>query len=422
MVPLLFPFIPRCTLAYFGGFMATKALTQEDFEEAEFIQTQKAEDVTALQNDIDDQINSIFSEVGADKNEVNYYFQVWRVLKDQADMAFLFKGTPAELPIMERLRDEYDGGRFHIQIYRNKKRYKRLNVTVEMPKKAAIATMVKNDMAEVLKEMGRQQQENFNMLKDTVMQMVGKPSTPQPSQMEMMTGMMTLMMSMKNFVSPPAQSNVSPDKMIEVLIKGMELGRESGGGGETGLMDIAKELIKSPLLGSLAQAVNNPPQLPRPAMQPQIPMQSKPGTIPAQPQMTTQAQAQAQPKPQGTNMTNPVIKHYLNQLIQKAEKDSDPVLYAEFILDNVPQSMVEENIMREDLIEYLSSIDPRVSNYKEWFIELRDHIISVLTIPDEQEDNEGNSDISGDTDPNATGSPDNSTDDTVRPIGDTPDA
>lgn len=393
--------------------MVTKALVGEDFEESEFIQTQKAEDVTAQQNDIDDQINSILAEVGTDKTEVNYYFQVWRILKDQADMAFLFKGTPADLPIMERLRDEYDGGKFHIQIYRNKKRYKRLQVTVEVPKKVAVAALVKNDLAEVFKEMGRQQQENFNMLKDTVLQMVGKPSTPQPSQIEMMTGMMTLMMSMKNFVSPSAQLNVSPDKMIEVLIKGMELGRDSGGSGETGLMDIAKELIKSPLLGSLAQAVTNPSQLPRPA---QITPQSHQAVKQSQPQV------QMQQKPQGDDMHNPVIKHYLNKLIEKAEKDSDPILYAEFILDNAPQSMVEKNIMREDLIDYLSSIDSRVSNHKEWFIELRNHIISVLTTPDDSEDDAGTSDIPGNIDPDATGSPDHVADDTIRPVGNAPDA
>ena len=398
--------------------MVTKALTQEDFEEAEYVQTQKAEDITALQNDVDDQINSIFSEVGADKNEVNYHFQVWRVLKDQAEMAFLFKGTPAELPIMERLRDEYDGGKFHIQIYRNKKRYKRLQVNVEVPKKVAVAALVKNDLAEVFKEMGRQQQENFNMLKDTVLQMVGKPSTSAPSQIETMTLMIGLMKSMKDFASPqiPQAPAFDPEKMFDMFLKGMEMGRESGGGGETGLMDIAKELIKSPLLGQLAHAATTTQQLPpnmRLAKPAAVALTDNPVKEPVRSTPNPQA-------PKGDNVNNPVLKHYLNMLIQKAEKDSDPVLYAEFILDNVPQSMVEENIMREDLIEYLSSIDSRVSSHKEWFMELSDHIISVLTSPDELEEDEGTIDNPGESTPDVSGTPDNSTDDTVRPSGDAP--
>lgn len=116
-------------------------------------------------------------------------------------------------------------------------------------------------------------------------------------------------------------------------------------------------------------------------------------------------------------MTNPVIKHYLNMLIQKAENDSDPVLYAEFILDNAPQSMVEENIMREDLIEYASSIDPRVKQHEKWFTELRDHIVSVLTLPEETEEDEGDRDNPGELTFDATSATDNASNDTVRPLG-----
>lgn len=379
--------------------MVTKVLSHDDFEDAEVIHTREADDISIQQDDADNQINAIFSEIGSDKNEVNYYFQVWRIIKDQADMAFLFKGSPSDLPIMERLRDEYDGGKFHIQIYRNKKRYKRLQVTVEASKKAAVAQLVKNDMAELMKEMGRQQQENFNMLKDTVLQMVGKPTTPQPSQIEMMTGMMMMFKSMKDFVSPQIQQApaFNPEKMFDMFLKGMEMGRDSGGS-ETGLMDIAKELIKSPLLGSLAHAVQNPPQLPPP--KPQV-------SIPA-------INPTVQPAKGPVMLKEGLIKHYLNMLVGKAEKDSDPILYAEFILDNVPQSMVEENIARDDLIEYASSIDPRVKQHEKWFIELRDHIIAVLTAPDDEEENDA-TDLPPEVENDVASTPDNATDDPKRP-------
>ena len=356
-----------------------RSISHEDVEDGSInVMTQSAEDITAQQNDADEQINSIFAEVGSDAKAITYGFQVWRVIKDQDDMAFLFKGAPSDLPIMERLRDEYDGGKFHIQIYRNKKRYKQLKVTVEQPRKstAAVAATVKNDMAELMREMGRQQQDNFNMLKDTVMQMVGKPSQPQPSQMEMMTGMMTLLSGMKAFVTPPAQESFGAEKMMDLLLKGMEIGRENNGGGnETGFMDLAKELIKSPLMGNLAAAAiapQLPAQLPRPQQ-----ILTKP--LPAE-------NIVQQTNPQGAPMHNPIISNYLKKLIEKAEKDSDPVLYAEFILDNVNQSIVETYLAREDLIDYLSSIDPRVKNHVEWFTELRDHIIAVLTAPDDLEE------------------------------------
>ena len=363
--------------------------------------TGDSEDISNIVDDIDAQLSSITSELGADKLDVKFTVKVYRVVENKAELAWLFDCTPAELPILQKLRDEYQGGRFECRVYRNNRIYKRVKVVVEAPLKPKDEPR-KSDIAEILAAVSAQQDRQFNQLKETMMQIVGKPTTPQPSQIEMMTGMMALMMSMKNFVSPPAQESFGAEKMMDLLLKGMEIGRESGGGGETGLMDIAKELIKSPLLGSLAQAATNPvPQLPRPVTVNKIPIAVNKSSVPL-------------PLPQGENMHNPIIVHNLKKLIEKAEKDSDPVLYAEFILDNVPQSMVEQYIAREDLIDYLSSIDSRVNNHKEWFTELRDHIIGVLTTPDETEETDSTADHHLDNSENATGSLDNSTNDSER--------
>ena len=358
-----------------------KALSSDDFEDATVITTQDAEDITLAQRDIDDQINSIFSEVGSDNREVTFHFQVWRVLKDQADTAFLFKGLISDLPIMERLRDEYDGGKFFIQVYRNKKRYRQLRVTVEAPKKPAVPAALKNDMAEMIKAVSEQQERQFTMLRETMMQMVGKPSTPAPSQIETMTVMMGLMKSMKDFAAPPPQSNtVSPDKMIDILMKGMELGRESGGGGsETNFLDVVKEALKSPLLLSAANQVTNMIPAPRPIAPNPASLTNKSVSIPNQSEQIKEV-----PK------MNNVIVHNINMLVSKAEKGADPILYAEFIMDNVPEEIINQYIVQDDLIAQLSKINPKVSDYKEWFLELRDHIQGVLTGVGEDDDNMSN--------------------------------
>lgn len=342
-----------------------KQLSSE-IEDGEVIITQTAEDMTLAQNDIDDQINSIFSEVGSDKNEVTFHFQVWRILKDKADMAFLFKGFISDLPIMERLRDEYDGGKFFIQIYRNKKRYKRMTVTVEAPKKNAPA-VIKNEMADILKAIGDQQERQFAMLKETLLQIGGKQTAP-VDPMTMMSSMLGAMLQMKNFVSPAEQNSVSPDKMIEVLIKGMELGRDSSNGGnETNILDVVKETVKAlPALATFTQV----PEKPRPV---QPPLNKNPKQI------------SNEPKPE-VNKMQKIIAHNLNMLVEKAEKDSDPILYAEFILDNVPEEMIKQYILRDDLIEEMSKINPKVLDHRKWFTELRDHIHGVLTGEGEEDE------------------------------------
>lgn len=392
--------------------MTAKLLTQDDFEDAQFVQTQTAEDISLQQEDIDNQINSIFSEVGIDKNDVQFHFQVWQLKDNEADATYCFTGTVDDLPIMDRLRDEFDGGKFRIQIYRNKKRFRRITVKIKAPKHVNVSKIIKNDMAEMLRVMGTQQQENFAMLKDTVLQMVGKPSTPQPSQMEMMTGMMMLMKSMKDFVSPPSVAPVfDPEKMFDMFLRGIEMGRETGGSSETGLMDIAKELIKSPLLGEIAKAGHTqaPSPLPRAARIGPQPMPSmgseRPVTLnpvqtrhvgPVPPLTPSDTEQSLSPKPaqplapaplpEEPAMSNDVLKYYLDILIQKAGQDSDPVLYAELILDSVPLEIIENIIMRDDLIDYASSFDSRIKAHENWFLELRDHIRGALTDPGEEDD------------------------------------
>jgi hypothetical protein len=353
----------------------------DEFSDADFLMTTNAEDVTLQQQDIDEQINSIMSEVGSDKNEVTFHFQVWRVLKDKADMAFLFKGFLSDLPIMERLRDEYDGGKFHIQVYRNKKRYRRVSVTVEAPKKSYVPPAQKNETAEILRAIADQQSAMHKQLVDTLMQVAGKPATPQPSQMDMMMGMVALMKGMKDIVGAPAPApmvhDMNPDKYMDLFIRGMELGKDSGGSASgSNLIDVLRDTVKAlPTLASMTQ-----PTMPRPA-----PAPAPPSTVP---RMDAPATPPVSPPAPEDSMTisDMIIKQNLGKLIEKAEADSDPTLYGDFIIDNVPEKMVREYILKENIVEELGKLDPRVLQHREWFLELRNHIYEVLTAPEEESD------------------------------------
>ena len=84
------------------------------------------------------------------------------------------------------------------------------------------------------------------------------------------------------------------------------------------------------------------------------------------------------------------IKKYVGMLVERAERGSDPDLYADFVLDNVPENVIKEHLANENIIEELSKIDPRVAQHAEWFNSLRDSLVSALT-----EDGSG-ADIKGD--------------------------
>lgn len=352
-------------------------LLENDIEEG--ILSGASEDVTNIVEDIDAQINSMTSEFGADKMDAEFAIKVYRVIEGKGELAWLFACVPSELPIMQKLQDDFGGGRFEVRIYKNKKIFRRIPVVVSPPLKSKEPVPPpQNDLTALVNAIATQQERQFNQLKETLLQIAGRNTAAPPDTMAMMGAMMGAMTQMKDFLAP-AQNNsasISPDKMIDVLMKGMEIGRDSGGGGggETNFLDIVKTALTSPLLLSAAtQAVRPPATNPVSFPAPQIP-----GKTNANPVKITQ--------PVETNKMNPIIQKNLNMLVTKAENDADPILYAEFILDNVPESMVRDFILRDNLIEELNKINPKVEQHKEWFLQLRNHIQAVLTGEGEGED------------------------------------
>lgn len=350
---------------------------ESDVEEAVLLGA--SEDVTNIVEDIDAQINSMTSEFGADKMDADFAIKVYRVIEGKGELAWLFACVPSELPIMQKLQDDFGGGRFEVRIYKNKKIFRRIPVVVSPPLKSKEpAQLPQNDLTALVNAISGQQERQFNQLKETLLQIAGRNTAAPPDTMAMMGAMMGAMSQMKEFLAP-AQNNaasISPDKMIDVLLKGMEIGRDSGGGGETNFLDVVKTALNSPLLLSAAnQAVKTAPvSFPAPQVSQQINNPANPATL---------------AQPADARKMNMTIQRNLDMLVSKAENDSDPTLYAEFILDNVPKSMVKDFILRDNLIEELSKINPKVEQHKEWFLELRNHIQAVLTGEGEGEEDDG---------------------------------
>jgi hypothetical protein len=71
----------------------------------------------------------------------------------------------------------------------------------------------------------------------------------------------------------------------------------------------------------------------------------------------------------------------LAELVKRAENDSDPALYAMFILDNVAEAQVRAFIERPDALAELIRVNPAVNDHLEWFAELRSHLIGLMGVP-----------------------------------------
>jgi len=60
---------------------------------------------------------------------------------------------------------------------------------------------------------------------------------------------------------------------------------------------------------------------------------------------------------------------YVAMLVEKALEGSDPALYADLILDNVPEAMIR-SVLSGGIVAVLGAVDARVKDQAEWFEQL----------------------------------------------------
>jgi len=332
------------------------------------------EDVSELSNDDDNDLSSIFAEFGGAPDDKTYKMKVYRVIPDKAEMAWLFNCVPSELPIDNRLRDEYKGGRFEIRIYEMRGgRFflkKRPHVLIEPPVKS-VESVQQSDLASVLKALADNQERQFVMLKETMLQATGRQATP-TDPIAMMTSMMTAMSSMKEFISPPQPSNSLRDT-IETLAALKELMPERGDR-ETNFMDIIGKAMESPILGMAVQQLAKPQPVPQVTVQPPR-VVNTPQPAPAV--ETTEAPAQQEI----SDMQYQQVVQLLKLLVYKAAKNGDPALAAGNLIEELGPEFAQ-NLLAPDAIDKAAMLNPEVNKYRPWFQELQMEIAEFLK-PDE---------------------------------------
>ena len=104
------------------------------------------------------------------------------------------------------------------------------------------------------------------------------------------------------------------------------------------------------------------------------------GGQPGQPALA----APAKPVVQGNGEAAPVeddavikFKMGLAFLVSQAMADNDPTTYAAMILDNVPETDIDNFLSNDAWLDYLGGFEPRVKNFGKWFAELREAVIAL---------------------------------------------
>lgn len=353
-----------------------KVVTEETFEPGE-----KADNAEILLADpnapIEDELAGL---LGADDSDDVKYTVHKMPTKPGERVGYCNTYTRGDLSL-DTIRSTFGGGQYRITGRDGKNQYvtsKQVTI-VDLPKAPGLGGVAPSaDLAAIL--MAAKGSDSSAMVMPLLMAMIksqgdmmaaiaNRPQEKGPTAMELIAMMKSL--------QPEKDSG---SEAVKLLMQGLTLGKEIGGGGETGMLDVAKQGLEmlAPLVAN--QAKNPAPvRVPRPnghAPQPaQLPPQSPPP-------MNAAPVVQA---PQGNPMMQKLmwIRQLTQTLIVHAIKDHSPDTYAEVVLDNLPPFITEQEILErltpDNAVAQLARLNPQVTEYAPWFEQFRVAVLDMLS-------------------------------------------
>lgn len=267
---------------------------------------------------------------------------------------FLFTFSPEDYSmgtLFAELRDKYGTGSYWVKAYSDARRLifnKR--VAVENIEKDKLdrdakspysATNSNNEMMRFFTEMQQKTDEKFTALL-LAMAQGNRSALPAPAvnPTEMMGGIMGIMLQLKELSGGDNQGK----SQMELITQGMELASKfASGDKETNTQDTMLELVKT-FGAPLVEAMKNTPT--------------------AQPVVSSEIEAK-QKLDQQENQIDVMFRIQTNALLERAKKGSDPELYADVLLDSIPNLVLLLN--NKPIGEVLIKYNPEIANHSEWF-------------------------------------------------------
>jgi hypothetical protein len=303
---------------------------------------------------------------------------VYRYRKNEP-LTWLF-GCHPEAFELEALRDKYNGGQFKLYITRDGVPIRNTVLNVEAPARlsAEQGPAAGADVVIAVRDAFEKQAALLRELKPAP-----PPSLDIPALLQAATGMIAALRTASQPLPAPAPPPPAPspsaslDSMIGILQKGIDLGRtvttpEASGNGE-GLSGIVQTLLRSPIMSAIVEAVR--------AQAPAVPAQQRVFAAPQAPPPPPAVAPAPTAAAAGGPMDMQAMRAALAQLVAKARNNSDPILYADWILDNVPNGQVRALVVQVDLLEQLVRLNPEVQMYRPWFESLRASLLEALELP-----------------------------------------
>lgn len=379
--------------------MNKKALTdqREEPEDAEFIDADF--DDSEAQDDIVDAEREILQAFDADRKDeltdVHWSVKIYRQGVGGNVDKRLFTCSPSELPVMDRVIEDYGSGDYKTRVYRGNKLTRVLRWSVEAPKDHT-PKFPDADTA-INSAVGGQ----IGLLQELITKVSAPAVVPvQNNPLEMIDVMGRMMETMGRFMPQPVapvSPAIDPMQMFELIFKGMEMGKENSGGGDSNMIDLIRDVLKGLDIGSILK----PPQIagavPAQKLMPPAdrPMGPQPVATeqhnegaPASPGVVSNiplSENRAAPEP--TQDMDPVVQGvlgHLAQFIPHARRGADPALYADVILDNAPKAVLLRVVNYPDIETIFQASNPAIAENWAWFDMLLNELRDALSDdPDE---------------------------------------
>ena len=352
-------------------------LDEEEIEEKEEL-TQEEED-----------LQGILAELGTARNVTMSLYRTGSGRK----LVFLFGCQPSDYTLgelQERLRDEYDGGDFRIQVRKGSKLMVNQGLSVEAPKKpkeyekpkennndivALIATMNENSRQssdDMRTLMMKQSQDNMNM----VLKMM-EIQAQNNNHKDNGTDMLTMLATFKDLFE-----NKKEDPM-NTFLKGLEFGKELGSGNDDILTAAVKTFGKP--IADMVEHFNQASPIPAPPkarqqIQPQKPQQieNKPA-----PNDTTENQTERQDE---VLLKLLELKPYINMLVVAASQNADIDTYANMVLDQVDNNTLLQVLNNNEYWDKFFVVVQPANQFRQWFEDLRLCVLDYLNQDSESDD------------------------------------
>lgn len=346
---------------------------EPDDEVDDAVEVTADDEVPAGRPPVDSLSEMLASLQGATSSRITVY----RVVKNQPQ-SYVFECDPASFSL-DDLRDKYNGGEFRLYVSKDGRLFKNMRVVVE-PKQMPHVDHMPNatGMADVLAVMRDGFAAQAAALRDALAAAQARPVSSPFSGMDI-PAIITAISGAVAALRPPTPATPDTSKAIDMFMQGLQLARElrdDAAPADNSIGGMLRDVLKSPIVAAAVQTAVQPQVPPQPARLP------NPAAATPQPAPVSHAKPAApQPTPQPENQ---VLSYYLGFLVGKAKIGSDPSLYAELVLDNIPDEQLTPMLQRGDaLIDDLVAIHAPVAEHREWFFKLLAEINALLEPGDE---------------------------------------